>query len=123
MNKSQHYTELTEMTFDSPKEEIVKLNFKKRKSEAFENQIEIGGLNFDTPISYFLKKFYKNDLSCYITHKEISINNTGNNFIFILHNHLLVTTKFEDEKNKDDYNYVKNNPILHKIDYKKVTIL
>jgi hypothetical protein len=105
-------------------EETVKLNFKKRLSEPFVNNFEIGSLNYDTPISYFLKTYYYKDLSSYIYHKEILINNNNEtNFIFILMDDILITNKFEDENNINNYNYADSSPILMKIEYKMVIII
>jgi hypothetical protein len=99
----------------------VRLNFQKRKSEPFVNfNFEVGNINYDTPISYFLKQFYKKDLSCYIYHKDILFSESEKNFIFLLREDILITKSYEDENNTDNYNYATSNPILMKIDYKDV---
>jgi hypothetical protein len=101
--------------------ETVKLNFQKRKSEAFIQNFEIGNINYDTPISYFLKTYYKQNLSCYIYHQEISFSKEIN-YIFVLNDDILITTSFEDENNTEFYNYPTKNPIILKIDYKSVIL-
>jgi hypothetical protein len=101
----------------------LNLNFKKRKSDAFKNPYEIGSINYETPLSYFLKTFYNKTLSCYIYHQEIIAEGNIKNYIFILEDDILLTNNFEDEKNSQEFNYVKTNPIILKIDYKKVKII
>jgi hypothetical protein len=104
------------------KPQQLHLNYQKRKSEPFLKTFEVGNLNYETPLSYFLKTYYKNSTSSYIYHKEIVTDNLQKNFIFILKNDILLTTAFEDEKNTSQFNYITTNPILLKVDYKSVCL-
>jgi hypothetical protein len=97
----------------------LKLNYTKRKSEPYINPFESGNINFDTPFSHFLKTYYNKNINNYILHREITGDKPDEkNFIFIMQQDILLTSKYEDERNT--FNYSFNNPILMKIDYKSV---
>ena len=41
----------------------LKLNYGRRKSEAYVNAFDSGSINFDTPFSYFLKTYYNKSIN------------------------------------------------------------
>jgi hypothetical protein len=97
----------------------LQLNYGRRKSDAYVNTFESGSINFDTPFSYFLKKYYNKSINSYILHREITGDNKKDkNFIFILQQDILLTSKFEDMRNT--FGHINSNPILLKVDYKTV---
>lgn len=96
-------------------------NAYKRSSQPFTQHFVIGGINYDSPISYLLKVFYRKDINSYIYHKEIqgSDPNSDKNYIFILKDDILITSIFEGI-NYSDFSFIKTNPIIMKIEYKNV---
>ncbi len=90
---------------------------KEFKSEPLSSKFEIGNINYDTPIAYFLKTYYGQSLNCYIYHLEISYK-TEKNYIFILNDDLLITTEYEGLTNASDN--LSKDPIILRIDYRSV---
>jgi hypothetical protein len=81
------------------------------------NNIDIGRLNYETPIFKFLKNFLNKDikdLSCHIYHTDITYNNKDH-MLFILSEVILITTKLNEETIKKGI-----NPILFKFNIKSV---
>ena len=107
------------------RKEDFRFSLEKRSESAFIGKLDIGNLNLETPLSFFLKKFYKQTMSSYVAHRQIYLNNNVKdiNYIFLMKEDLLITTNFEDEKNITDNNFIKINPILLKIDYRSVIFL
>lgn len=99
----------------------LNLNFHKRKSEAFNEKFEIGELNYDTPFSYCIKKFYGQNLGGYIYHETLdkALDN-GSEFIVIMTRDILLIKKYKDDANTDNYCYVNNNPITQIISHRHV---
>jgi hypothetical protein len=97
----------------------LKLNFSRRRSDPYINPFESGNINFDTPFSYFLKKYYNKSIQSYILHREITGDNPyDKKYIFLLQQDILITSKYEDQNNL--FGYINTNPIIMKIDYKNV---
>jgi len=113
---------LSETDFTKPDDS--KFSIEKRNASAFSNKIEIGNINIETPISFFLKKFYNKSMKNYVIHRQAYLNNCINdiNYIFLMKEDILLTSNYEDEnnKNQEEFHFVKINPILIKIDYRQV---
>jgi hypothetical protein len=109
---------------DFTKKEDSKFCFERRSVCAFSNKIEIGNLNAETPLSYFIKKFYNKTMNYYVVHRQVYLNNCVNdtNYIFLMKDDILITSNYEDENNKnsEELHFVKITPILIKMDYRQV---
>lgn len=109
---------------DFTKKDVSKFSLEKRGSYVFTDRIEIGNMNLETPISYFIKKFYNKSMTHYIAHTQVYLNNCINdtNYIFLMKNDILITTNYEDENNKNpnELHFIKFSPIIMKIDYRQV---
>ena len=100
----------------------LRLNYSKRRSDPYFIPFESGNINFDTPFSYFLKKYYNKSINSYILHREITGDNPNDKkYIFLLQQDILITSKYEDDNH--EFGYIANNPIIMKIDYKSVIFI
>lgn len=108
-----------------------------RFPKGYKEGVSIGDITIETPLSYFLKKYYMKNMSCYVGHRQIFLNGCTNdvNYIFLTEEDILITSEYEDEKLKKNENkeeqinlndginrrFSKVNPILLKIEYRQVT--
>lgn len=110
---------------DFTKKEDWRFSIEKRKSKAYCNTIEIGNMNVETPLSFFIKKFYKKTMNSYVVHRQIYLNNKINdvNYIFLMKEDILIVSDYDfDTKNSEKNDSSKVNPIIHLIDYRQVII-
>jgi len=135
-NLHDHQIDETDFT----KLNSTNFNMIDRLPKGYKEGLSIGDISIETPLSFFLKKYYMKNMSCYIGHKQIFLNGCTNdkNYIFLTEDDILITSEFEDEKlpkneNKEDANDANNNPfndvnrrfskvnpILMKIEYRQV---
>ena len=114
-----------------------------RVPDAYKEGVNIGNIATETPLSFFLKRYYMKQISCYVCHKKIFLNGCTNdtNYIFLTDEDILITSEYDEEnnnkpinnENKEEINnninnnmvhinrrFSKVNPILMRIEYRQV---
>lgn len=115
--------ELSETDFT--KRDETKFYLERRRIKAYSNTIELGDINIETPLSFFVEKFYNKSMKSYIVHHQIYLDSNINdvNYIFLMKDDILITTNYEDEYHHNISEQIKSpqiSPILYKIDYRQV---
>ena len=118
---------------DFTKSNSTTFSMANRFPKGYKEGVSIGDITIETPLSYFLKKYYMKTMSCYIGHRQIFLNNCTNdiNYIFLTEEDILITSEYESDKlpkneNKEDTNNLRFsmiNPILMRIEYRQVIYL
>lgn len=138
-NLQEHQIDETDFT----KLNSTNFNMINRFAKGYKEGVSIGDITIETPLSFFLKKYYMKNMSCYVGHRQIFLNGCTNdtNYIFLTEEDILITGEYEDEKLKKNENkdkekeeekaninafdsinrkFSKVNPILMKIEYRQV---
>lgn len=100
----------------------------KIRQEKLGEEIDIGGMNRETPVSKFLRNNFDKDIHSYVCHKEVLINDRKDKLIlFILKDVLVITDKLESEGLERCDTHMSNSNVttdfsffLFVIDYKTV---
>jgi hypothetical protein len=100
----------------------------KIRQEKIGEEIVIGGMNRETPVSKFLRNNFDKDIHSYVCHKEVLINDRKDKLIlFILKDVLVITDKLESESLERCDTHMSNSNVttdssffLFVIDYKTV---
>jgi hypothetical protein len=77
-----------------------------RVNDPYKENINIGNLSIETPLSFLLKRYYMKNISCYISHKKIFLNGCKNdpNYIFLTEEDILITSEYDEEAYKVQIN-------------------
>jgi len=103
-------------------------DIEKIRKEKVGEDIDIGGMNRETPVSKFLRNNFYKDIHSYVCHKEVLINDRKDKLIlFILKDILVITDKLESEGLERCETHTSNTNVstdsssfLFVIDYKTV---
>jgi len=90
------------------------INLMHRPNNAFASNFELGALNYETPLSVFVKNLNKPDENAFLFHKEILVLNDKReqNNLFIFKDEVLIT--------KADLSVINNNPLLFRFNHRCV---